>query len=591
MSGKAGRREHRSVRMAVTQSRLEGVTRAMSNTLLRTARSGVLSQGRDFSCCVLTADHELLAAAQSIPIHVMSGPDLTARAMVELHPDLTSGDAFLHNSPYHGGSHAADHSLLVPVMDADGVHRLTVVTKGHQADIGNSQPTTYMATARDVYEEGALIFPCVKVQSRYRDIEDVIRMCRMRIRVPDQWWGDYLALLGAARVGERRLLELGEELGWNALAQHATDWFDYSERRMRAAIARLPAGEVTATGRHDPVPAAPDGIPITATIRVTPQPAKVMVDLRDNVDALPCGLNLTEACARTSAMIAVFNSLPDAVPANAGSFRLLEVLLRDGSIAGRALHPSSCAAATTNVADRVANAVQRAMAELADGCGLAEAGLAMPPSLPVISGKDPRNGDRPYVNQMCLASTGGPAGPEADGWLTIVHVGNAGVLLRDSVEADEYEFPIRVVRQQLTKDTEGAGRFRGAPSVEVEFASIADVEVIFACDGNHEPAAGARGGLAGGCSAQLLRAPDGAEEPVGGFATVILRPGEALVTVTCGGGGYGPPLDRDPARVVHDVREGWISEARAESVYGVALAGGEVDEERTAELRRAAVHA
>lgn len=589
MSAKSPGLEHASVKMAVTQSRLDGVVRAMSNTLLRTARSGVLNQARDFSCCVLTARHELLAAAQSIPIHVMSGPDLTARSMVELHPELRAGDAFLHNSPYHGGSHAADHSLLVPVVDDEGIHRLTVVAKGHQADIGNSQPTTYMANARDVYEEGALIFPCVKVQSGYQDQEDIVRMCRMRIRVPDQWWGDYLALLGAARVGERRLLGLGRELGWDALVEHAENWFDYSERRMQSAIARLPEGETTTTGRHDPVPVAPDGIPVTATVRVSSGPPKVTVDLRDNIDALPCGLNLTEACARTAAMIAVFNSLPDTVPANAGSFRLVDVLLREGSIAGKPRHPSSCAAATTNVADRVANAVQRAIAEVADGCGLAEAGLAMPPSLPVISGRDARHGGRPFVNQMCLASTGGPGGPEADAWLTIVHVGNAGVLLRDSVEADEYDFPIRVLSQRVKPDTEGAGRFRGAPSVEVQFAAVAgEVEVIFACDGNREPAAGARGGSAGGQSSQTMRRANGTVEQVDGFATIVLRPGDVLHAVTCGGGGYGPPHERDPIRVAHDVREGWISAARAESVYGVVLADSEVENAKTSELRAAA---
>lgn len=580
---------NRAVSMAVVQSRFEGIVRAMSNTLLRTARSGVLSQARDFSCCILTADHDLLAAADSLPIHVMSGPDLMARSMAEYHSKLKAGDAFLHNSPYHGGSHPADHSILVPVIDGEGVHRLTLVTKGHQADIGNSKPTTYMAAARDVYEEGALIFPCTQVQRAYTDIDDIIRICRMRIRVPEQWWGDYLALLGAARVGERRLLRLGEELGWMSVASHAAQWFDYSEERMRRAIRRLPAGEISVTGHHDPVPAAPQGIPVTARVRIEPEIPQVSIDLRDNVDALPCGLNLSEACSRTAAMLGVFNGLGEVVPANTGSFRLLEVLIRDGSVAGRARHPSSCSAATTNVADRLANAVQRGIAELAEGWGLAEAGMAMPPSLPVISGRDERHGGTPFVNQICLASTGGPGGPSADGWLTLVHVGNAGVLLRDSVEADEYRFPIRILRQALKPDTEGAGRQRGAPSVEVEFAATAgEVEVAFASDGNEEPAAGARGGLPGGRSSQVKRTTDGTLERVAGFDLVVLRTGESIVATTCGGGGYGSPCERDPSQVVHDVTEGWISPARARSVYGVVMDGLEIDQRATWKLRASA---
>ena len=581
-------RGREAVEMAVVNSRLEGVVRAMGNTLLRTARSGVLNQARDFSCCVLTADHGLLAAADSLPIHVMSGPDLMARSMVEHHPTLRAGDAFLHNSPYEGGSHPADHAILVPVLDPNGVHRLTVVAKGHQADIGNSKPTTYMAGARDVYEEGALIFPCVRVQRDYEDLGDVIRMCRARIRVPDQWWGDYLALLGAARVGERRLAELGGELGWDAVDEHARRWFAYSEQRMSAALSRLPAGRFDVEGRHDPVEVAPDGVVVKASIEIDPHRPRLTVDLRDNVDALDCGLNLSEACAKTAAMIGIFNALPELVPANAGSFRPLAFEIRPGSIAGGVAHPYSCSAATTNLADRLANAVQRGLAELLDGYGLAEAGLAMPPSLPVISGRDESRGGERFVNQICLASTGGPGSPDADGWLTIVHVGNAGVLLRDSVETDEHRYPLRVTSQRLVPDSEGAGRHRGAPSVEVVFeATTSELEVIFACDGNTEPARGARGGEPGGRSAQRLRRLDGETVAVGGFAAATLLPGEAIVATTCGGGGYGPPRERDPEAVAHDVAEGWVSAERARQTYRVVVRDGRLDDDETARLRAA----
>src|SRR5690606_34122058 len=131
--------------MAVLRSRLDGIVRKMSNTLLRTGRSGVLNRARDFSCCLLTRDGDLLTAADSLPIHVPSAPDLMARSVARFHPDMRAGDAFLHNSPYHGCSHPADLSVVAPVMDEQGVHRFTVLAKAHQADIGNSQPTTYMA--------------------------------------------------------------------------------------------------------------------------------------------------------------------------------------------------------------------------------------------------------------------------------------------------------------------------------------------------------------------------------------------------------------------------------------------------------------
>ena len=163
--------------------------RAMLNTLVRSARTGVLGVAHDLSCCVLTADDELLAWAESLPIHVVSGPDIMCRSMKEFHKSFKRGDAFLHNSPYHGCSHAADWTILIPVLDDAGVHQFTVFAKAHQGDCGNAAPTTYSFAPRDVYEEGALIFPCVKIQDDYRDNEDLIRMCRQRIRVPDQWWG------------------------------------------------------------------------------------------------------------------------------------------------------------------------------------------------------------------------------------------------------------------------------------------------------------------------------------------------------------------------------------------------------------------
>ena len=104
--------------MAVLAHRFEAIVREMTNTLFRTGRSSILNMARDFSCAIVTANCELLAAAESLPIHVLSGPDLMAASMKQFHPEMKRGDAFLHNSPYHGCSHPADHTLLVPVIDA-----------------------------------------------------------------------------------------------------------------------------------------------------------------------------------------------------------------------------------------------------------------------------------------------------------------------------------------------------------------------------------------------------------------------------------------------------------------------------------------
>jgi N-methylhydantoinase B len=582
------------LRLALVNNRFEGIVRAMMNTLLRTSRSAILNTARDFSCCILTAGDEMLAMAESLPIHVMSGPDLMAKVMKEVSPDLRRGDAYLNNSPYHGNSHAADWSVLVPVIDDAGTHRYTVLAKAHLADCGNSIPTTYLADARDVYHEGALMYPCVKVQSDYRDREDVLRMAQVRIRVPELWHGDFLALLGAARIGERRLLELLDELGPELLEDYEPAWFDYSERAMAESIRRTPGGTVVRRGSHDPIPGLPDGVPIKVTVSVEPEAERIEVDLRDNPDNLPCGLNLTEATSRTAAMMGVFTALGgrgDTVPPNAGSFRRLTVHLRENCVVGIPRHPASCSAATTNLSELTANLVAGAIAEIADGVGMAETGRAQPPSTAVISGRDPRQGGAPFVNQLMLASTAGAAGPEADAWLTVLGLGAAGFLLRDSVEIDEMKYPIRVHEQRLVPDSEGAGRFRGAPAARVEFGPVdTRLQAIYLSDGTYNPARGVRGGLDAQAAQGRKRAADGTlSGELGTYVDTVLEPGERLVSVCAGGGGYGPPEERDARRVARDVREGWVTPERAREVYRVAVdEDGAVDEAATAALRAGA---
>lgn len=576
-----------AIRIAVLTARINGIARKMSNTLFRTGRSGILTIAHDFSCAVLTSEHELLAAAESLPIHVLRGPEIMTRCMTDNHPKLKRGDAYLHNSPYHGCTHPADHTILVPVLDDEGVHRFTVVAKGHQADCGNSLPTTYMGAARDVYAEGALIFPAVKIQNNYEHVMDIVRMCRMRIRVPDQWWGDYLATLGAARIGEREILALAKEVGWDLLTVYTKAWFDYSEKRMIEVIRAMPKGKITRTSTHDPFPATPaGGVTIKVIVEVKPEEAMIEIDLRDNPDCMENGLNLSEGCALSAPMVAIFNSIDQTVPKNEGSFRRIKIYLRDGCIVGRPIHPTSCSVATTNIADRVANSVQVAIAELADGLGMAETGAVIPPSTGVISGV---HHGKPFVNEIYLGCTGGAGTPHTDGWLTILHVGNAGMCYQDSIEIDELRHPIFVRERRLLTDTEGAGRLRGAVAALSEFSPIgSEITVAYVSDGNINPAKGARGGGCGAPSSQFRRRTDGTLEPVGNCAEVVIGPEEAMVSYSCGGGGYGPPHERLVELVVSDVSEGWVTRGRAATVYGVVITpDGIVDSVSTNDLRRA----
>lgn len=583
-----GREPFDPVALAVITSRIQGIVRRMTNTLFRTARSSVLNTARDFSCCVVTPEHELLATAESLPIHVMSGPELVSATLARLHPQLRAGDAYLHNSPYHGNSHAGDHCIVVPVIDDDGEHRMTAIVKAHMADIGNSQPTTLWAGARDVYNEGALIFPCVQIQRDYEDLADIVEMCRTRIRVPDVWYADYIGMVGAARIGERELLALGRDLGWQTLRDYTAAWFDYSEQMMAGAIAQMPAGRSVAANRHDPlpVPGAEDGVPVQVAVTVDPRRARIEVDLRDNPDCLPCGINLTEATSRTAAMIGVFNSLPVTVPQNAGSYRRLDILIRENCIAGIPVHPFSCSTATTGIADRVANGTQRAIAELADGLGMAETGT-LTASVADISGRDPRRGDAPFVNLMILGLTCGAGHARGDGWLVSGEVGDGGLMMRDSTEVDELLYPIVIWADRIVPDSGGPGRHRGAPACYVEYGPLdTEIEAMWSTDGFVHAAIGAREGHAGAPARQYLRRADGKVEPLPGWGELRLSPGETVIASSSAGAGYGSPLQRSVERVLRDVREGWVTVAQAAGVYGVVLDGdGEVDATATVAAR------
>ncbi|MEZ2388144.1 hydantoinase B/oxoprolinase family protein [bacterium RCC_150] len=577
-----------AIRTAVIANKIDGIVREMTNTLLRSARSAVINSARDFSCAIMTSDDQLLAAAEGIPVHVF-GAQLQAQALRAAHPDMREGDAYLDNNPYVGNSHAADHTILVPVF-VDGEHLFTAVTKAHQADVGNSIPTTYHAAAKDVYEEGALIFPTVKVQSDYENVEDVIRMCRSRIRVPSQWYGDYLASIGAARIAERRLKELVGKYGLETVKQFMQDWLDYSETMMGKAIENLPTATLHNTGRHDAfLPYLPDGLEIDVRIRIRPEEGLIHVDLTENGPNVDCGLNLTEATTRAAVFSGIFNAIPTRIPKNSGAFRRVVIEMNEGSAVGKPRFPHSCSVATTNVTDRLINVVGAAFAQLGAPYGVAEGAVGVGAGYAVLSGMD-RRSDEPFVNQVCVTANGGPGSAHADGWVTYGVPCVSGLMYRDSVEVDEIKMPILYKHLRLVADTGGAGKFRGGPSFELAYTPKSDpITVIYPCDGQVNPSKGVAGGSDGRTAEAWLEKVDGTRTKLPNTAAIVLNPGETIHGFDASGGGYGSPLERDPGLVLADVVERWETEKHASQTYGVEFvhtqSGLAIDEAATSRRR------
>ena len=572
------------VLLAVMANRMESVCREMTNTMLLAARSSVIGMARDFSCAVITSENEILAVAEGFPIHVW-GMNIQTESMADLHPDFKEGDAFLHNDPYLGNTHAADHTIIVPVF-VDGEYFFSVGVKAHQADIGNSMPTTYMAPASDVYHEGALIFPCVQVQEDYRDNDDIIRMCRRRIRVPEQWYGDYLAAVGAARIGERSLKKFVEKYGAQTVRDFVREWLDYSERRCMDAIRKLPKGQLQGQQTHDPMaPWVPEGIPVSLTIDIDPDAGMVTVDLRDNIDCIPAGLNLTESTSTMSAAQGVLTCLGEDLPPNSGSLRRIKVLLRENCVVGIPKFPHSCSVATTNLTDLIVNVTQSAFAELGDGYGYAHGNYCNSAAAGVASGTDWRRDGEAYINQMFMMGGGGGASANCDGMHYLFVPVAAGLLYRDSIEINEQRFPIKIDSMKITTDSMGHGRRRGGPATRVVMGPRHDkMSILHVCNGLASAPKGVRGGSGSKFGGNVKIAKDGTETKYPAVMVCELEAGEKLRADDQGGGGYGDPLDREVARVLNDVAERYVTRETARDVYGVVIAGAVADDSLTVDV-------
>ena len=223
--------------------------------------------------------------------------------------------------------------------------------------------------------------------------------------------------------------------------------------------------------------------------------------------------------------------------------------------------------------------------------GVAEGGTGMGPSVGVVSGIDFRTGE-PFVNQLILGNNGGPGTPACDGWLTWTLPVCAGLLYRDSVEIDEQKYPLHIEYLRLIPDTGGAGRFRGAPAAEVAYTGRGNpVTVVWVLDSHERPAHGVHGGGAGHRSEAEMVEADGSRTPLPAAGQLDLQPGQLVISVSAGGGGFGDPRERGVHAVLHDVLEGYVTVEAAREIYGVVLTGGRdddalaIDAESTATLR------
>ncbi len=557
--------------LSVMSGVVKSIIRDMSNTVLKTSRSSILMNGHDFSCGIITYDHRLLSVDEAMPVHV-TALELTTEPITKLFMDISEGDAYINNSPYHGGTHHADITVCIPVY-FEGSPIFWTLVRSHHADIGAPEPTSYLPYAKTIYEEG-LHLPCLRIQENYKDKDDLIRLISTKMRSPDIFIGDYRAQVGACRIGERRLKEFVSQYGIEHVKEFIESWINYGEKRAIIAIKDLPAGKYFYSTKHDPVPGvADDGIEISVSVTVDSEEGIITVDARNNIDIVEGGLNLSESCAIAACRIGVFYNLPDDIPHNHGSAKRIIPLLRDGCVVGRPIFPVGTSCATSNCMERLANAVQAAFSNMGAPYGLAEGGGNFSAGLGVVSGIDIRTEglSNAYITQLVVGLSGGPALYGYDGWLTYESVAGNGVMHYDSVEINEAMYPIIFHERRVAINSGGAGEWCGAPAVRGSYSPIKSPMIVYYCnDGGLNPANGVLGGLPGQCSGNWkiidnnrIKLPD--------FHSEKVNPTEKIEYLTCAGGGYGNPKNRKPELVCRDVNRGWYDAEFAFKVFGVSL--------------------
>ena len=392
------------VQLAILANRFEGIARKMANTLLRTGRSGVLNIARDFSCCIVTAGAELLATAESLPIHVLArarhdgAVDEGASSGAEARRRLPAQLALSRLHPCR-----RSHASWCRSSTMRGIHRFTVLAKAHQADCGNSMPTTYIGAAKDVYEEGALIFPAVQVQATTRRSRTSSACAGCASACPTS--GGAIIWPCSARRGSAsaRSWRWREEVGWDTLAafqHHLVRLF----REAHGGRDRRDARRPDHADQHTrPFPGhAGGGHPDQCRRRLSIRERRGSPSTSpDNPDCMPSGLNLSEACARTAAMVGIFNSIDHSVPKNAGTFRRIDIHLAR-ELRGRHPPASDVLLGRDHQCRRSGRQCGPVgIAEIAGASGMAECGAVIPPACGVISGIDPSTG-KAFVNQVFL---------------------------------------------------------------------------------------------------------------------------------------------------------------------------------------------
>lgn len=560
---------------------LTSVVREMRAIVIRTAYSAMIHEGHDFSCAVLTAGGDLLAASEvDQPTHLSALPWSARTILAKYGDEMREGDLFVHNDPYTGGTHLNDVVLLHP-MFRQGRPVALLGVMAHWQDVGGMVPGSLSGGATEIYQEGLRI-PAVRIARNGRLVPEIADLMFANMRGPDDRRGDLAAMGGACRIAEGKIQRMIERWSGATFAEASGMLLDRAEARMRAAIGRLPAGDYAYETYLDHVGGS-DARPLPLRVNLQIEGGEIHADFSGCPPQVDGPTNLGPAHAWTATYTMVKAFLDPSSPINAGALRPIRVTAPLGTVIN-ARPPAACGAI---------GEVRRALEGLVMGAlGMSDprrcvGDLKGASNITTLGGFDTRRGRSFAFVEFPAGGTGAWIG--ADGNNTVRNFAEGDLSSIQPVEAIENAYPLRVERSILRQNSGGAGRRRGGLGLRRDVRLLQGEALLSVLsDRNVIPPYGVRQGLGGAPNRFTVIRNDDEIEPsslpgkVTGFK---VNAGDVLVMRTAGGGGLGDPLEREAETVADDVRCGYVSVREARKIYGVVIAGRGPDARATLTLR------
>jgi N-methylhydantoinase B len=547
----------------------------MALTIFRTTYSGVLKDNMDYSTAIFDGSGRLAAQGLTLPGHLGSMPTAMAAIREAFSGQIAPGDVFILNDPFQGGMHLPDIFVFRPIF-CDGTLFAYAGTVCHHTDVGGRVPGSNASDSTEIYQEGLRI-PPLKLFDRGIRNETLWALIERNVRVPVKVFGDLRAQLAACHIGERSLLELAGGYGAEKVEQLMTELIDYAERMTRAAIRELPDGVYGFLDHIDD-----DGIdvgkPIPLRVTLSKSGDRITVDWTGSSPQVKGAINNTLSFTKSASYCAIRSILPANIPTNEGVFRAIEVTAPPGTIANAVL-PAACAARGLT-GFRMVDCMFGALAQmLPDKVFAASDGGNTGIS---IGGWDAERRPFIYVDFTCCAWGGRPYADGLDGNSNIY-----ANMASQSIEVTETEQPIAIAAYEFIPDAMGPGKFRGGAPFRRDYRFLAEEGILqVRSDRRDFRPYGLYGGDPGKPSMNYLN-PESENRALPSKLTMTIRRGDVFRHEVAGAGGWGDPLERDPAMVLRDVRNELVSPAAARTDYGVVLVGSPpaVDEAATQVLR------